>query len=265
MAISKILSDLLEQDKFAKFTKTGNTTATLGSLTLGTAISGPGGIDTGSVAASTFYYVYTIVHSNSIKLIASISSTSPTGFTQYKKVGAFVTDSSSNIGKAYYYGEQALSRDYAVRYSGSMTPASSLNQLITGHTLISVDSPLLAPTTVTNPGLRFPAGYYGKRVITIIAYGRSDVGSSSNFSIGLTTTPGMTQAGVVWNHQASASSGEYGGFTNYLELPEGYYTEDQRLMYVSISSSPDPAQNLARVQAIVCIETFKDKPDWSRV
>lgn len=105
MAISKILSDLLEQDKFAKFTKTGNTTATLGSLTLGTAISGPGGIDTGSVAASTFYYVYTIVHSNSIKLIASISSTSPTGFTQYKKVGAFYTDSSSNIFKAYYFGE----------------------------------------------------------------------------------------------------------------------------------------------------------------
>jgi hypothetical protein len=69
MAISKILSDLLEQDKFAKFTKTGNTTATLGSLTLDTAISGPGGIDTGSVAASTY------------------------------------TDSSSNIFKAYYFGE----------------------------------------------------------------------------------------------------------------------------------------------------------------
>jgi len=105
MAFSRILQDLLEQDKFAKFTKTSDTTATLGSLTLNTAILGAGGLDTGSIAASTLYYVYTIVDSNSIKLIASISSTSPTGFTQYKKVGAFYTDTSSNIFKAYFYGE----------------------------------------------------------------------------------------------------------------------------------------------------------------
>jgi hypothetical protein len=105
MAFSRILQDLLEQDRFAKFTKTSNTTATLGSLTLDTAILGAGGLDTGSIAASTLYYVYTIVDSNIIKLIASISSTSPTGFTQYKKVGAFYTDTSSNIFKAYFYGE----------------------------------------------------------------------------------------------------------------------------------------------------------------
>ena len=108
MALSRTLSDLLEQDKIAKFTKTGNTTATLGSLTLSTAVSGAGGLDTGTIAASTFYYVYTVVSSNAVKLVASTSVTSPTGFTQYKKVGAFYTDSSSNIFKAYFFGEVNL-------------------------------------------------------------------------------------------------------------------------------------------------------------
>jgi len=108
MALSRTLSDLLEQDKFAKFTKTGNTTATLGSLTLSTAVSGAGGLDTGTIAASTFYYVYTVVSSNAVKLVASTSATSPTGFSEYKKVGAFYTNSSSNIFKAYYFGETNL-------------------------------------------------------------------------------------------------------------------------------------------------------------
>jgi hypothetical protein len=126
MAFSRILQDLLEQDRFAKFTKTSNTTATLGSLTLNTAILGAGGLDTGSIAASTFYYVYTIVDSNSIKLIASISPTSPTGFTQYKKVGAFYTDTSSNIFKAYFYGEIAtLSYGARINTAGVISDESS--------------------------------------------------------------------------------------------------------------------------------------------
>lgn len=109
MAISKILSDLLEQDKFAKFTRTGNTTATLGALTLSTTTLGAGGLDTGTIAASTFYYVYTVVTNSAvIRLVASTSATSPVGFAEYKKVGAFYTDSSSNIFKAYYFGEVNL-------------------------------------------------------------------------------------------------------------------------------------------------------------
>lgn len=102
MAVS---SFLLEQDRRVKFTKTGNTTATLGSFTLDTAVSGFGGIDTGSVANSTFYYVYTVVNSGVVGLVASTSEVSPIGFTNYRKVGAFYTDSSGNIFKAYWFGQ----------------------------------------------------------------------------------------------------------------------------------------------------------------
>ena len=97
---------LLEQDNFYKLTRTSNTVVTLGALTVNTAVSGSGGIDTGSIAASTFYYVYTVINGSGVlALVASTSSTSPTGFTQYRKVGAFYTDGSSNIFKAYRFGE----------------------------------------------------------------------------------------------------------------------------------------------------------------
>lgn len=137
MALSRIVSDLLEQDKFAKFTKTSNTTATLGSLTLNTAISGAGGLDTGTIAASTFYYVYTVIDGNTVKLIASTSATSPTGFTQYKKVGAFYTDLSSDIFKAYFYGEVNLTV-FSFKASDGGTVTSENFNFISGNASLSV-------------------------------------------------------------------------------------------------------------------------------
>lgn len=106
MAMTRVL---LQQDTIAKFTKTGNTTATLGSLTLTTSVSGVGGLDTGSIAVSTFYYVYTVLSGGVIRLICSTSAVAPTGFgTGAFKVGAFYTDASTNIFKAYFYGEDLV-------------------------------------------------------------------------------------------------------------------------------------------------------------
>jgi hypothetical protein len=70
-----------------------------------TSTSGFGGIDTGSVAASTFYYVYAVVSSGVVGLVASTSATAPTGFSGYRKVGAFYTNGSSQVFKAYWFGE----------------------------------------------------------------------------------------------------------------------------------------------------------------
>lgn len=102
MALSKVL---LEQDRFAKLVKTSNTVVTLGSITVTTSVSGAGGLDTGSIAASTFYYVYTVLSAGAVKIIASTSASGPTGFTTYRKVGAFYTDGSSNIFRVYFYSE----------------------------------------------------------------------------------------------------------------------------------------------------------------
>lgn len=86
--------------KIAAFTKT------TGSWSLGTA---GGCLDTGSVAASTWYYHYVIgrTDTNVIDELCSISSTSPTMPTSYTKkrlVGAFKTDGSNNILAYTCYG-----------------------------------------------------------------------------------------------------------------------------------------------------------------
>ena len=95
---------LLQLDSLAKLTRTSNTVITLGSLTVTTSISGVNGLDTDTIAASSFYYVYA-VNSSGVKLVASLSAVAPTGFSTSRKVGAFYTDGSSNVFKAYYFSE----------------------------------------------------------------------------------------------------------------------------------------------------------------
>lgn len=51
-------------------------------------ISGAGGLDTGNIQSNQLYYVYVIVELGITKLIASINSTIPVGFTLQRKIGA---------------------------------------------------------------------------------------------------------------------------------------------------------------------------------
>lgn len=70
--------------------------------TIATGTSGAGGIDTGSVASSTWYFVYAILNptSNTQAILFSLSATAPTlpsGYTYSALIGVFRTDGSSNI------------------------------------------------------------------------------------------------------------------------------------------------------------------------
>lgn len=64
-------------------------------LTCTTTISGAGGLDTGSIAASTLYYLYLVRASSTISLVASVNATSPTGFAAFKRIGQASTNASS--------------------------------------------------------------------------------------------------------------------------------------------------------------------------
>jgi len=66
-------------------------------LNLNTAVSGLGGIDIGSIAASSTYYVYLVISSGVPYLIASLSANAPTGFLAYKKIGRFETETTSIV------------------------------------------------------------------------------------------------------------------------------------------------------------------------
>lgn len=78
--------------------------------TLNTALAGAGGLDTGSMANSTWYYVWAIYNPATAtqSIICSTSSTTPTlpsGYTFVALIGAFVTDGSANIIGFVQYGE----------------------------------------------------------------------------------------------------------------------------------------------------------------
>ena len=70
------------------------------SSTLSVSVTGLNGIDTGSVAASNWYYVYAISNGTTPGLLASLSATAPTfpsGYTYKQLIGVFKTDSSSKV------------------------------------------------------------------------------------------------------------------------------------------------------------------------
>lgn len=101
----------LNKERIGNLTKTGNTTVRLspsvitlgakqystGNLTCDITLSGAGGIDSGSVQASKAYYLYAVVDSGTVKLIASLSGTQPLGFSTNKKIGGLFTNGSSQV------------------------------------------------------------------------------------------------------------------------------------------------------------------------
>jgi len=104
MGIFKETIGTLTASSTTQLTLVGRTVVRLGGLfkvldspTLSTAVTGIGGLDTGTIAASTFYYVYAVSNGTAHGIVASTSNQLPTGFTRYKKVGAFYTNSGSLI------------------------------------------------------------------------------------------------------------------------------------------------------------------------
>jgi len=75
----------------------GQQFTTTSDITMDITTSGAGGLDTGSVAADTLYYMYAINNSGTMFLTSSLSSSAPTGFTNFKQIGIFNTDGSSDI------------------------------------------------------------------------------------------------------------------------------------------------------------------------
>lgn len=72
-----------------------------GTLTLNTST----GLDTGSITASTLYYLYVVIVGGIPVLRASLSEQKPTGFNSYIKIGAFCTDSSINVARVFSKGD----------------------------------------------------------------------------------------------------------------------------------------------------------------
>lgn len=80
-------------------------------LTVDLTVSGLGGLDTGSEASSTWYYIYLVPSATSgvFSVVASITdpaSGGPTGYDIYRYIGTIRNDSSSNILEFYQKGDR---------------------------------------------------------------------------------------------------------------------------------------------------------------
>lgn len=66
-------------------------------ISLDLAVSGIGGMDTGSVANSSEYYIYVVEVAGALSLVASLSASTPVGFDARRRVGKIETDGTGNL------------------------------------------------------------------------------------------------------------------------------------------------------------------------
>lgn len=91
--------------------------------------SAAGGLDTGSIAADTWYHYWLIMRSDTgvVDFLFSTSATSPTMPTNYdfkRRIGACLTDSSSNITSYFQRGDRFLYTDQAINDVDNIDPGS---------------------------------------------------------------------------------------------------------------------------------------------
>jgi hypothetical protein len=110
--------------------------------TINLSINGVGGLDTGSIAASTWYHLYVVSTGSTNSCLASISATSPTlptGYTYYYRVGAMQTDGSSNLYRTLQKGNRArykltsTSNTSTYPFFSAANPGSWFSYTVTGN------------------------------------------------------------------------------------------------------------------------------------
>ncbi|WP_109143859.1 hypothetical protein [Bradyrhizobium sp. SUTN9-2] len=112
--------------------------------------TGNGALDTGAIAASTWYHVYLIKRTDTgvVDVLVSLSASAPTlpeNYTLFRRIGSMVTDGSSQWGKFVQVGDEFLWD----------TPSSNVNVSNLG-------------TTATLYGLSVPTGVKVEALIRVL-------------------------------------------------------------------------------------------------
>lgn len=190
--------------------------------------SGVGGLDTGAIASSTWYYFYLIRRPDTgvVDVVFSLSSsapTLPTNYTQYRYIGAALTNGSSQWTKFYQKGDRFFwdspTLDINAAFPSTARQTSTINAprgrkyLVTGNAVISTtsgsalyisdpDSADLAPSNTVAPLVS---------VTTSSAIGVTPAGQVSVMT--------NTSAQICW--RGSAVSGSFLWSTTGWEDPRG--------------------------------------------
>jgi len=122
------------------------------SVTINASITGANGLDTGTLADSTWYYVWWIDNGNAAAGLLSLSSTAPllpSGYTTECRAGAMTTDASANLMRTLQLGRNA-------QYIVGTDPAETVNIANGAAGSFSTTSPTLAAATVSGNGFAVP-------------------------------------------------------------------------------------------------------------
>ena len=173
----------------------GYFTASSVNVSLSINTSGANGLDTGAVAASTWYYVYVIYNPTTTTTagLFSLSSTAPTlpsGYTFFARVGAVRTDSSGSkyLLNTLQYGNEVT---YIVTAGSNSTTIPIIASGVTGTytsnvsvTYASVSVAALVPPTASHIHVRLNPNALN----TGSAY--TGIASSTAYGAGNSTSPG---------------------------------------------------------------------------
>lgn len=129
-------------------------------ITLDISTSGVGGLDTGTVAANTVYYVYTTADTSDTAFngVFSLSSSSPTGVTYFRRLGYVRTNASSQITtKGSFFASGAIAQivmttDRVARSSSAPIFAqdNSVPQITGGGAYAELDTPFIPSSATSN-------------------------------------------------------------------------------------------------------------------
>lgn len=152
-------------------------------VTISTGTSGANGLDSGSVASSTFYAVYVIFNGSTIAGLISLSATSPTlpaGYTYFARVGWVVTDGSTNLQGTLQYGRRV---QYLVGVAATTDLPYIANGVLSAWTAYSVTG--VVPSTASRISIAASA--------EVITAGTSNlvliVAPNNSYGVGSITAP----------------------------------------------------------------------------
>jgi hypothetical protein len=153
-------------------------------LSVSLATSGANGLDTGSVAASTWYFVHVIWNETTVVGLASLSATAPTlptGYTYSARIGAVYTDGTAN---KYPLAIKQMDKTawYKVVSGSNSTSNPTMHSGATGD--------VYAPTWTTKSVTPYvPGTAVVIKLVTRIASGQIMIIAPQNTYGGFSTTP----------------------------------------------------------------------------
>lgn len=136
-------------------------------------VSGAGGLDTGALAANTFYHVWAISNGTTTTGLLSLSSTAPVmpaGYIYKARIGANTTDGSSNFFDVEQIGSKTQYVSYRVMASASASP--NVSSYIPSTSRV-ITAQVFAAGSGNNRATVNPVGYTGSSLIAWTSSGNA--------------------------------------------------------------------------------------------